>query len=163
MTTENKWTHFWDMHSGGGQKEKWAHIFIEAPIQEAIVIFYNRFGHNPSRVTCTCCGEDYAISEEKTLEQATAYERGCMWGYRDSEGNQVSEGEAHVGKGVKRKLKDGYFSGYLEQGDPKCSYKKYRTLDEYLQKESVHIIYAIDIEDEERIGDVPQQGYVWQD
>lgn len=25
------WTHFMDMHSGGGQKLDWPHIFIEAP------------------------------------------------------------------------------------------------------------------------------------
>lgn len=36
------WTEFWDMHSGGGQKEKWAKIYIEAPEEEARVIFYNR-------------------------------------------------------------------------------------------------------------------------
>ena len=44
------WTHFWDMHSGGGQKEKFGHCYIEAPENEAKVIFYNRFGHNPERV-----------------------------------------------------------------------------------------------------------------
>ena len=45
------WTHFWDMSSGGGRKENWKHIYIEAAESEAIVIFYNRFGHNPNRVT----------------------------------------------------------------------------------------------------------------
>jgi len=51
-----------DMHSGGDLKEKWQYIYIEAPEEEAKVIFYNRFGHNPNRVTCTCCGKDYSIS-----------------------------------------------------------------------------------------------------
>ena len=70
------WTHFWDMHSGGGTKEEpYEHIFIEAPEDEAEVIFYNRFGHNPHRITCTCCGSDYAIDEYKTLKEATAYHR----------------------------------------------------------------------------------------
>ena len=70
------WTHFWDMHSGGGCKEApYEHIFIEAPLEEAVRIFYNRFGHNPYRVSCTCCGEDYSVSEYDTLEEATAYHR----------------------------------------------------------------------------------------
>lgn len=70
------WTHFWDMHSGGGCKEApYEHIFIEAPLEEAVRIFYNRFGHSPYRVSCTCRGEDYSISEYDTLEEATAYQR----------------------------------------------------------------------------------------
>lgn len=72
-------TKFMDMHSGGGLKEKYAYIYIEASSNEAEVIFYNRFGHSPNRVTCTCCGEDYSVSESKTLCEATAYERGCSW------------------------------------------------------------------------------------
>jgi len=73
------WTLFYDMNSGGGKKEKFRYCYIEAPEDEAIVIFYNRFGHNPERVTCTCCGPDYSITESKTLFQATAYERGCLY------------------------------------------------------------------------------------
>lgn len=68
-------THFWDMHSGGRSKEEWEQIYIEASEEEATLIFYNRFGHNPNRVTCTCCGEDYAISEHKTLGEATSFHR----------------------------------------------------------------------------------------
>ncbi|KKN26710.1 hypothetical protein LCGC14_0871900 [marine sediment metagenome] len=42
------WIQFWDMHSGGELKEKWHYIYIEADSeQQAKVIFYNRFGHNP--------------------------------------------------------------------------------------------------------------------
>lgn len=48
----NKWTEFMDMRSGGGLKEKFAYCFIEAPEEEAKVIFYNRFGHSASRITC---------------------------------------------------------------------------------------------------------------
>ncbi len=69
------WTQFYDMHSGGGQKEEWNKIYIEAPKEQAKIIFYNRFGHNPEKVTCTCCGDDYSISEYKTLGKATEYER----------------------------------------------------------------------------------------
>ena len=77
---ETKWTLFWDMHSGGGTKEEpYEKIYIEAPEEEAKVIFYNRFGHNPERVSCTCCGEDYSIIESETLEQASGYHRNCAW------------------------------------------------------------------------------------
>ena len=62
------WTCFFDMSSGGDEKEKWSVIWIEAPQKEAEIIFYNRFGHNPHRVTCTCCGADYSISEHETLD-----------------------------------------------------------------------------------------------
>ncbi len=73
------WTSFWDMHSGGGLKEEYPLIFIEAPEDEATVVFYNRFGHSPSRVSCTCCGEDYAIIEYETLEEATEFHRRKSW------------------------------------------------------------------------------------
>lgn len=68
------WTSFWDMHSGGGCKEPpFELIFIEASQKEAEIIFYNRFGHNPNRVSCTCCGHDYSIDEEPTLEKSASY------------------------------------------------------------------------------------------
>ena len=75
--TGGPWTTFWGMHSGGGLKEPYHYIFIEAPEEEAKIIFYNRFGHSPDRVSCTCCGADYSISESKTLAEATAGHRGC--------------------------------------------------------------------------------------
>lgn len=71
------WTHFHDMRSGGGTKEGVSHIYIEAAEAEATAIFCTRFGHHPSRVSCDCCGEDYAIDEYPTLAEATWYERGC--------------------------------------------------------------------------------------
>lgn len=70
------WTQFMDMHSGGGCKETpYEYIYIEALREEAEVIFFNRFGHNPNRVTCTCCGEDYSISSHEDLIQLTDYNR----------------------------------------------------------------------------------------
>lgn len=99
------WTRFYDIHSGGGAKEKWGIIYIEAPEQEAKVVFYNRFGHNPDRVTCTCCGNDYSISEYGSLEEA-----------------QISE-------------------------------KDVLTL----------TIPQDKIKPEERLGEVPEQGYIWKD
>lgn len=128
------WTKFWDMHSGGSTKEgNYEEIYIEASEDEAAVIFYNRFGHSPYRVSCTCCGDDYSIDEGETLEQLSAYHRDCR----------------HDGK------------KYVEEGDPKRTWTKYITLEKYIAKEDVLVIYAKDIKDEERRGSVPTQGYVY--
>lgn len=131
------WTRFMDMHSGGRLKEKNAeYIFIEAPENEAKVIFYNRFGHNPERVSCTCCGDDYSISEEADLAQATAFERGCAY--------------------------DKDAKAYVERSEsPKRSWRPYKSVDEYLKDAKTLIIKADEIKSEERKGSVPEQGYVW--
>lgn len=134
------WTQFMDMHSGGGAKEEWEYIYIEAPEKEAAVIFYNRFGHSPFRVTCTCCGADYATTEASSLEQVTAFERGCMY-------DQGSE-------------------CYLEKGGADCIpvlHPPYRTLDEYLKSKDILVIREAEIRPEEKSGTLPIQGYVWQD
>jgi hypothetical protein len=138
-----KWTQFRDAHSGGGLKEKWAAIFIEAPEEEARVIFYNRFGHNPDRVTCTCCGPDYSIDEDEDgdLDQLTAYRRGCKF-VEDSHDNG-SDGQ------------------YVEE--PRGDSTPYMTPEQYAHKSDVLFIPAAEIKDKERIGDVPEQGYVWKD
>ncbi len=130
------WTRFMDMHSGGGLKEKWQYIYIEAPQEEAEVIFYNRFGHAPSRVTCTCCGNDYVVNEAKSLEQISASERGCKWDQRKKRYVEESGGE---------------------------SWSKYRTIRQWLRTGQATIIRAKSIKAQERVGEVPQQGYVWQD
>ena len=132
------WTKFMDMHSGGGQKEQWAYIYIEAPEEEAQVIFQNRFGHNPNRVTCTCCGEDYSIDEAPTLEEITAYYRGCDY--------------------------DMDTRKYVERQATKYNFgRKHVTLEEYLKDEEVLVIYEQDILPEEREGSLREQGYVWMD
>jgi hypothetical protein len=129
------WTRFMDMHSGGGTKEPpYEYIYIEAPEAEAKVIFYNRFGHNPERVTCTCCGDDYSIKEDETLEQSTGYERGCAWD------------------------KDG---GYIERPREESYRPKYVALDDYLKRDDILVIRASTIHPSERKGEVPAQGYVW--
>lgn len=127
------WTRFMDMHSGGSKKEDFAYCYIEAPKDEAKKIFYNRFGHNPERVTCTCCGYDYSIYESKTLEEATAYDRNCAW-------------------------EDGK---YVEKPDCRYSVKELIQLSEYVERHDVLVIYMADIKQEERDGEVPEQGYVW--
>ena len=76
-----KWTEFMDMHSGGGCKEDpYQYIFIQAPEEEARIIFYNRFGHDADRVSCTCCGQDYSVTEYDSLDKATEFERGNNYG-----------------------------------------------------------------------------------
>lgn len=120
---------------GRGTEEKWSKIYIEAPESEARVIFYNRFGHNPERVTCTCCGEDYSISEGESLDQLTAFHRGCNW----------SESA----------------NGYVESKSRYAT--EYLTMDEYLHSDDAKFIPESEIADSERIGEVPRQGYVWVD
>lgn len=130
------WTQFWDMHSGGGSKEKWEKIYIEAPENEAKVIFYNRFGHDPDRVTCTCCGNDYSISTNKSLAQLSGYHRNCA-------------------------MKDGK---YVEK--PDRTYKNTKDLisvKDYTKQENVCVISNKDIKPEERVGEVRRSGYVWVD
>lgn len=85
------WTHFWDMHSGGGTKLDWEHIFIQAPEFEARRVFQRRFGRDPNNVTCECCGGDYAISEAPSLAQASAYHRGLRHVTRDDQEGRYLE------------------------------------------------------------------------
>lgn len=131
------WTQFHDMYSGGERKEKFSQCFIEAPIAEAEVIFYNRFGHNPRRVTCTCCGKDYSISEEgRTLTQITGFERGCKW--------------------------DGTQKRYVDSPEKGAfSWQKFMKLADYKKRDDVCIIPKADIKKAERVGEVPKEGYVW--
>lgn len=70
------WTRFSDMHSGGYSKEDFQVCYIELPEEKAEIVFYNKFGHNPNRVTCTCCGSDYSITSEDSLTELTEYDRG---------------------------------------------------------------------------------------
>lgn len=128
------WTRFWDMSSGGGQKEDFNLLFIEAPLEEAKSVFYARFGHNPERVSCTCCGPDYSISEDADLAQATGYYRNCAF----ENGKYVEKPETRYRQGT-----------------------KLIPLDKYLKQKDVKVIYASEIEDHERTMDVPGQGYVW--
>lgn len=157
----SKWTQFHDMHSGGGLKEKpYGYIYIEAPKEEAKVIFYNRFGHNPSRVSCTCCGDDYSITESDSLAEASGFERGCAYVYRNKKGEIVPENLAwKSGVGLLK----GCTGGYEDIPNTKYKFRDYEPLEKYLKREDVLVIYSKDIKKSERIGDVPQQGYVWQD
>jgi hypothetical protein len=68
----NMWTFFFDMHSGGSAKTDYDHIFIQAEsTDKAIEIFEDCFGFSPLSISCDCCGNDYSISSEDTLDKAT--------------------------------------------------------------------------------------------
>ena len=135
------WTQFWDMHSGGGTKEPpYEKIYIEAPEDEAVSIFYSRFGHNPHKVTCTCCGPDYSISEYEELAQATAFHRNC-------------EFDEKLNKYIEQPKK------YAWDG----TYAQHITLEDYCNQEDVCIIRKETIKDNERDAYVPEEGYVWID
>lgn len=129
------WTRFMDTHSGGGQKLSHAKILIEAPEKEAEIIFQNRFNRNPNRVTCTCCGEDYSISEAETLEEVTAYDRGCCW--------------------------DEIKKSYVEEGGGKWNHNTYITIQDYLNSGDALILRTTDIKPEERVGELREEGYIW--
>ncbi|RJQ28394.1 hypothetical protein C4565_03765 [Candidatus Parcubacteria bacterium] len=155
------WTLFWDMHSGGSQKEQWGHIYIEAPEDEARVIFYNRFGHNPERVTCTCCGEDYSISSHEDLRQLSGFHRGCrnIKTPRGANGlyqNDDSVIQKHLYLEEDEQPPEGY-----EVDDRWSSHRDYQTMEQYAASDNVLIIPADNIKPEEREGSVPAQGYVW--
>jgi len=143
-TKDIPWTLFWDMHSGGGCKEPpYEKIYIQAPQEEAEIIFYKRFGHNPHRVSCTCCGSDYSIDQYDTLEQASAYHRNCKWS--DNEKGYIEECRY-----TPKQLKE---YGMADS--------KHFTVAQYIKKKNVLVIRAKNIKKEERVGTLPQQGYVW--
>ena len=107
------WTVFMDMYSGGQIKQHpYEMIYIQAPMEQAKSIFISQFGHDPSEVACNCCGVNYSISEDKSLEQVTGHYRGC-------------------------KLVN---NEYVEVS--RNSYAEYVTLDEYLKDETVLVIYS---------------------
>jgi len=151
------WTKFWDMHSGGGTK-LWRHadgtiddngswrraktdeqpvefIYIEAPQEEARVIFYNRFGRNPDRVTCTCCGSDYSLDSEEDFAQLTGYHRNARC--------------------------DESSGAYVEELDDRFGRKSLISVAAYKRQPEIHIISASKIKKAERVGHVPAEGYVW--
>lgn len=146
------WTQFWDMNSGGGTKEKWDKIYIEASMKEAKIIFYNRFGHNPERVSCTCCGKDYSIDSHESLAQLTGYHRGCRSATKNA-GNDYEYRYFEADEKVPEEYEVSKFASWGE----------YQALDAYLDSEGVCVISKDEIWPEERLGSLPRQGYVWVD
>lgn len=125
------------MHSGGSTKVKpYNKLYMEAPQRIAEIVFYNRFGRNPHRITCTCCGEDYSLSEYDSLEQASAYHRNCAYDKKEER--------------------------WIEQPDTSYgSRKELISLKDYCASEDVLVIRADEITDEEKIGYLPQEGWTW--
>jgi len=79
MKTNGSVTRFMDMHSGGKLKTPFTHIYIDEPIDKAVKTFKKLFDRSPDEITCKCCGEDFVYDEYNSLEEATAYDRGCEW------------------------------------------------------------------------------------
>lgn len=154
------WTHFMDMHSGGGQKLDWAHIFIEAAEADAKVIFYNRFKRNPERVTCTCCGEDYSISEYADLAQATAFERGCDYAYVMPDGTEKTDDDWGA-LPLDKRIELNAHGRYLERKSRRFAFREYQTLEDYMKRTDVHFVPAAHIEPREKQGTIPPEGFVW--
>lgn len=183
-----KWTHFMDMHSGGGLKEPgYSHIFIEAPENEAVVIFYNRFGHNPYRVSCSCCGEDYGVYEYDSLAEATRYGRNAN---EDEERSTYADDIilriiAENRKRMDKRMLDLYAmaTDKSSPNEAKIAMDKivsqdmmplwrassYISLEEFERTGILKdgdkglVIRAADIRAEERVGTLPRQGWVWED
>ncbi len=74
-----KVTRFMDMHSGGKLKTPFTHIYVDAPLDKALGVFKETFKRDPNNITCKCCGEDFVYEEYESLEEASAYDRGCEW------------------------------------------------------------------------------------
>jgi len=74
-------TKFFDMSSGGREKEEYTTITVNLPEEEAVKWFEEKFGHHPYNVTCNCCGEDYSVSEAKELETLLKYTHGTYKHY----------------------------------------------------------------------------------
>ncbi len=144
----SKWTEFWDMHSGGSQKLDWHYIYIEAPREKAEIIFQNRFGRNPNRVTCTCCGEDYVIDESDGLAEATAFHRNCEWDEKKGK---------YIEKQERRKMEI-----RKQCNAPKNdSWGLYQTIKKFEKRDDVLIIRKKDIKPEEKEGGLKCEGYHW--
>lgn len=146
------WTQFMDMHSGGGIKEKlYQYIYIEAPEAEAKIIFYNRFGHNPDRIACTCCGPDYSITgDSATLAEATAFNRNCEW---DENSQKYVDEQSQHNLEIRKQTNT----------PDKDKWGIYIPLLQYLKSKDVLVIRKKDIKKSERVGKLPPQGYVWVD
>lgn len=146
----SKWTSFMDMHSGGDQKLNYGMIFIEAPEEEAKVIFQNRLGRDPENVTCDCCGEDYSTLEGDSLAEVTAYDRNCDSVYLLPDGSEFLGPEQEAWnrsdvKGVNR-YAERPRRPYQAGGQP----RKFIPLDDYIGSGNVLVIPAGEIEPADR-------------
>lgn len=146
------WTHFYDMHSGGGQKLDWGHIYIEAPRDEAERIFAARFGRRADKVTCSCCGEDYSVSSEEDLAQLTAFQRNCrsVESRRGDDGGFITPPKYYLEDGEQPP------EGWLVDERFK-RYQPYMTLAEYIKSDGVKVIPTSEIAPHERAAALPER------
>jgi len=114
-------TQFKDMHSGGKAKTSYENIYIEASESDAIDFFKSWFSRDPSQITCSCCGQDFSVRSYDSLEQATGYERNCVY----EDGRYIEKPKSYSG-----------------------SSRKLLTVDELLDKDSVAFFSQSDVESE---------------
>jgi hypothetical protein len=69
-TLASTYTIFYDMSSGGSEKESFTKLAVRLPETEAVDWFEEKYGHSPYNVTCSCCGEDYAVYEKSDTDGA---------------------------------------------------------------------------------------------
>lgn len=67
-----KHTVFSDMCSGGSRQHDFDYGWIEGDEATATKRFIERYG-DPAHVTCTCCGQDYSVTEFDSLEELLQY------------------------------------------------------------------------------------------
>lgn len=129
------WTQFWDMHSGGETKIKpYEKIYIEADRNSAIEYFIKRFGRDPDNITCSCCGEDYNINEDKSIEQLTGYHRECRQAYFDKNGKEISYDK------YKENTKENTYRYVEDENNPRC-----QNLGDYMNNLDVLFIFAKEV------------------
>lgn len=107
---------FWDTGSGGTLKAPpYKMIYIEAlSLKDAVNIFVERFDVDPYNVSCRCCGQDYSIESNESLEILTCFNR-----------------NAHYNETEER---------YIEEQDPEKTWAEYVSLEEYLKQPNVLLI-----------------------
>lgn len=64
------WTLYFDYASGGYRKTEYSTILIEGSESNASKVFKDRFKISPYGMACSCCGEDFNITEYDSLEDA---------------------------------------------------------------------------------------------
>mgnify|MGYP003526339195 CR=1 FL=1 len=64
------YTIFYDMSSGGSEKESFSKLAVKLPEKEAREWFEKTYNRDPDNVTCECCGEDYAVYEKTHTDGA---------------------------------------------------------------------------------------------
>ena len=142
------WTSFWDMHSGGSQKEPYHHIFIEAPERVARAYFIGHFGHDPDHVTCNCCGPDYSVDSDndkpRSLLETTGFHRNCQRIHILDDGTEIEE---ELGMNNWHEIKDRIVeSRYAERQRTRYSWGDYLTIEEYIHGDhEALVLWADDI------------------